>query len=189
MYTREDLQAVNEAIPTVEIKGKPYPLVVSKVAAFRTLLPGGGISTEVTSCGGGECTVVATITDETGQVIATGTAHEKESDGYINRTSFIENCETSAVGRALSFAGFGNDQTLASAEELTEALSGQQAIKIEEAAMDLINHPKTNKMRLFKLAAKEVYKSYGLGKDSTEADYGKALNQFMDDLERARDGQ
>jgi hypothetical protein len=37
---------------------------------------------------------------------ATGYAYEKEGEGHVNRTSYIENCETSAIGRALANAGY-----------------------------------------------------------------------------------
>lgn len=37
---------------------------------------------------------------------ASGYAYEKEGAGHVNRTSYIENCETSAIGRALANAGY-----------------------------------------------------------------------------------
>jgi hypothetical protein len=46
------------------------------------------------------------------QLIATGWAEETRGDGYVNETSHFENCETSAVGRALANAGLaGADHT------------------------------------------------------------------------------
>ena len=58
-------------------------------------------------------------------VLATGTAYEKENSTIINKTSYIENCETSAVGRALGMAGFGIDTSVASAEEVQNAIAQQ----------------------------------------------------------------
>ena len=52
---------------------------------------------------------------------------EKESTSYINKTSYIENCETSAVGRALGMAGFGIDTSVASYEEVSNAIAQQEA--------------------------------------------------------------
>ena len=59
--------------------------------------------------------------------LGTGTAYEKENSTFINKTSYIENCETSAVGRALGMAGFGIDTSVASAEEVQNAIMQQEA--------------------------------------------------------------
>ena len=75
-----------------------------------------------------------TITDEDGKVLSTGLAFERPDSSYINKTSFIENCETSAVGRALGWLAIGVDASMASAEELVNALKGQEKIKEREQA-------------------------------------------------------
>ena len=62
-------------------------------------------------------------------LLGTGTAYEKENSTFINKTSYIENCETSAVGRALGMAGFGIDTSVASAEEVQNAINNQEPIK------------------------------------------------------------
>ena len=73
----------------------------------------------------GICTIKAVI--KNGElVLGTGIAQEKESSSYINKTSYIENCETSAVGRALGMCGFGIDVSVCSAEELQNALNNQE---------------------------------------------------------------
>jgi hypothetical protein len=58
-------------------------------------------------------------------VLGVGHAYEKEDSSFINKTSYIENCETSAVGRALGMAGFGIDASICSAEELQNAVLNQ----------------------------------------------------------------
>ena len=63
-------------------------------------------------------------------ILGTGTACEKENSSFINKTSYIENCETSAVGRALGMAGFGIDTSVASFEEVANAIQQQDAEKI-----------------------------------------------------------
>ena len=57
---------------------------------------------------------------------ATGHAEEYMGSSYINKTSFIENCETSAIGRALGLLGIGIDTSIASAEEVSNAISNQK---------------------------------------------------------------
>ena len=44
------------------------------------------------------------------RLLATGWATEVEGDGYVNKTSHLENCESSAIGRALANYGYaGSD--------------------------------------------------------------------------------
>ena len=100
-------------------------MVTERIKGFRNICPDGSITTEIISLVDGVVTMKATITDETGKVIATGLAQEKETSSFINKTSFIENCETSAVGRALGFAGIGVDGSMASAEEVANAIMNQ----------------------------------------------------------------
>ena len=123
--TFKELQVVNEQLGTMDIKGKAYVLVNERVKAFRCLFPEGSIRTEIISDEDGVCTVKATISYGD-LILATGHAQEKESSSYINKTSYIENCETSAVGRALGFLGIGIDTSIASAEEVDTAIKMQE---------------------------------------------------------------
>ena len=54
---------------------------------------------------------------------------EKEGSTYINKTSHIENCETSAVGRALAMLGFEIKKSVASKEEVENAKIQQEMMK------------------------------------------------------------
>ena len=101
--TYEDLQKANALIQTTDVKGKEYAEVPQRVKAFRSVYPQGTISTEIVSVENGLCIIHATVASD-GIILGEGTAYEKEGSSFINRTSYIENCETSAVGRALGFA-------------------------------------------------------------------------------------
>ena len=135
MFTKEALGEVNKSLSTVgiskkdkttgKVKTTQYAMVTERIKGFRNICPDGSITTEIISLVDGVVTMKATITDETGKVIATGLAQEKETSSFINKTSFIENCETSAVGRALGFAGIGVDGSMASAEEVANAIMNQ----------------------------------------------------------------
>lgn len=95
--------------------------------------PQGEIVTELLSNENGTCVFKAIVNDNEGKNLATGTAYEKEGSSFINKTSYIENCETSAVGRALGIAGFGIDTSIASAEEVANAMQQQSGdIKINK---------------------------------------------------------
>ena len=131
----QSLVKVNAAIRTTNIKGKEYAEVNQRVKAFRTLYPEGFITTEILCREGGLCIIKATVghyADGKSVILATGTAYEKEGSSQINRTSYIENCETSAVGRALGMAGFGIDTSIASADEMNNALLQQNTSDVQK---------------------------------------------------------
>lgn len=125
MYTWEQLVKANGTIKTTAVSGKDYAEVNQRIKAFRSICPGGAIVTDMLSNANGVCVFRATIYDEEQRIIGTGTAYEKEGSSFINKTSYIENCETSAVGRALGMCGFGIDTSVASAEEVANAIANQ----------------------------------------------------------------
>ena len=131
-----DIEKVNSEIQTINMKGKDYAMVSERITAFRKLYPQGFIKTEMVFHDG--VTVVikcATGYREDGNevILSTGYAQEVKGRGLVNGTSYIENCETSAVGRALGFAGIGlNGGNVASAEEVANALDAQAQLKEDE---------------------------------------------------------
>lgn len=134
--TYEDLQKANALIKTTDVKGKDYAEVPQRVKAFRSLYPQGTISTEIVMIENGLCVIHATASVD-GVVLGEGTAYEKEGSSFINKTSYIENCETSAVGRALGFAGFGIDAGIASYEEVMNAKKQQKVMDEERLKAEL----------------------------------------------------
>lgn len=124
MKTFEDLQKANELVSTIDVKGKAYALVNERIKAFRFLYPEGTIETDLISDDGEKCVFKATASVN-GLVLGTGTAYEMKDSSFINKTSYIENCETSAVGRALAMCGIGIDVSIASAEEVQNAINNQ----------------------------------------------------------------
>jgi hypothetical protein len=52
----------------------------------------------------------ASIIDNQGMILGSGFAEEIRGQGNVNRTSAIENCETSAVGRALASIGLSGGE-------------------------------------------------------------------------------
>ena len=130
--TYEMIEKANQAIKTTDIKGKDYAEVNQRIKAFRMCYPNGTIITEIKSIENGVVIMQATVKDEEGKVIATGLAYEKENATFINKTSYIENCETSAVGRALGMCGFGIDVSVASKEEVENAIANQNKKPIQD---------------------------------------------------------
>ena len=109
---------------SINIKGKEYILVKDRVLYFNENYPNGKIETELLSELNSEMVVMkATITPDVGNPIRifTGFSQATWGDGYINKTAAMENCETSAVGRALGMMGIGVIDSIASADEYNKA--------------------------------------------------------------------
>ena len=139
MITYPDICRANEGLKGIDVKGKNYIMVNERVKAFRRLLPDGFIITDILSLDDGVCvmkTRAGYYKDGHEQVLATGTAFEKQDSSYLNKTSYIENCETSSVGRCLSFLNLGSDDAIASAEELANAIMNQEKPTKRKAAKD-----------------------------------------------------
>ena len=134
MATYEELQKVNEKLKAIDVKGKGYVQVNERVKGFRELYPNGRLETEIVDLTNGVVTMKAFAYDGEGHLLATGYAQEKETSSCINKTSFIENCETSALGRALGWVGIGVDGSMASAEEVANAIINQNKAKDPEEA-------------------------------------------------------
>ena len=126
------LADVNARLTRLDIKGKPYATVAAKVIGFRELYPDGRILTEKLHDDGDRCDFRAEAWDGD-RLLATGHAFEFRGGGMVNKTSYVENCETSAVGRALAFIGIGADEAIASAEEVINAMAQQEAEKKKPA--------------------------------------------------------
>lgn len=109
----------------VNIRGKDYQTVALRVKQFRDEHPDWSVACEIIERSDACVVIRCVIADETGRSIATGYAEEYRSASQINRTSALENCETSAIGRALAAAGYGGTQ-FASADEVAHAISEKQ---------------------------------------------------------------
>ena len=115
---------------TTNIKGKQYVEVNQRLLYFRneSKYDGWSITTDFLALDSESCVAQCTISDNEGRVIAQGTAQEDKSSSYINKTSYIENCETSAVGRALAMLGIGIETSIASSNEVSMAIAKQEGM-------------------------------------------------------------
>ena len=104
-----------------------YETVAQRLERFWTDHPSGRVSTELLDGGSGywifKARIYAKAADE--NPISTGHAHEVIGASQINKTSALEVCETSAVGRALALAGYHGSQ-IASLDEITRAKARAQ---------------------------------------------------------------
>lgn len=137
--TFEDLKNANAEIKTLNIHGAEYVPVSERIKAFRRVCPGGTITTEFLHYDDKAVVIKATVQDETGKILGTGTGREEKGLGNVNKTSYVENCETSAVGRALGMAGIGVDASFASADEMVNALAQQEQTASSRSLDGFIN--------------------------------------------------
>jgi len=155
---------------TVDIKGKAYVMINERIKFFRTSedFKGYSLESDIISHTNGVILIKATIRNPEGFIVASGLAQEKDGDGFINKTSYVENCETSAWGRALGNLSIGIDASIASAEEVQNAIQNQTKTTQEpskrwlnekdiEQAIEWLN---TNHKQ-----PKDLYTHYSISKD------------------------
>ena len=107
----------------VLIHDREYKTVAERLHEMSTDTKGKyDLVTKVIGQSNGTVLMKATLTLERGVYV--GHAYERENAGYINKTSHVENCETSAIGRALASAGYAGSE-FASADEVANAIKQQ----------------------------------------------------------------
>lgn len=184
MGREEDIQLLQEAnkqLAKVDIKGKDYVPVNERIKAFRMIYPRGRIETEIIGLGDGIVTMKASVYDDEGKLLATGHGQEKENSSFINKTSFIENCETSCVGRALGNCGLGLDNGFASYEEVANAkLQQEQKTTIDKKQWEML------KGRYSTEEIKAMYQELGItrGTDIPVEYYEKKIKEWNDKFEK-----
>lgn len=112
-------------LKTVSIKGKEYVMVNERLKEFRAKYPNYSLISEIVGVDDNSCIIKAVIKNENGITVATGLAREEREDktSLVNLNAYVENCETSAWGRALGNLGIGIDVAVASAEEMNTKIS------------------------------------------------------------------
>ena len=157
---------------------KNYAAVAQRVIAFRKVYPRGRIVTELLSDENDLCRFKATVLDEDGNVLGQGHAYEIHTKDGINATAYLENCETSAVGRALGFAGFGNKEDIASAEEIVSDINKQNFNELTNQPEPLSEDQKQKLNYLIETTAKQL----GSTNKAVIANLKRVLNVSMDEM-------
>jgi len=134
-------------LKSVNIQGKQYVEVSERLKHFRSNYIGYSLISEVVDINDTSITIKATIFDDKQNPIASGIAQEIKGSSFINKTSYVENCETSAWGRALANFGIGIDAAVASYNEVANAITQQKQqkkIEVEELQIPLTKMTKGN---------------------------------------------
>ena len=162
----------NYKFKTTNIRGKAYVEVNERIKFFRQEDKYNlwGIHTDFPMIDSEQCLCKCTIVNDEGDVIAQGHAHEVRGSSNINKTSYVENCETSAVGRALAMLGIGIDTSIASANEMEEAIAKQQ---------EMIDNPHVQKLSQALDAPVENIMDKAVGYIKTQTDKQKAYDSIV----------
>lgn len=130
----EQIEKANKEIETIKLGTKGYAQVNERIKAYRKVYPTGSLTSEIEEIRDDYVRIKAIATDENDRIISTGTASERltgnDKKDYINLSNMIENCETSAFGRCLGFAGFGVDTAVASAEDMEKANNDNKKFEV-----------------------------------------------------------
>lgn len=178
----EQIKKANEEIETIQLGAKGYAQVNERIKAYRKVYPTGSIKTEIEEIRDDYVRIRTIITDEEDNIIATGTASEcltgDSKKDRINMTSMIENCETSSVGRALGFAGFGVDTAVASAEDIARNKFQNKQYEI----YDKMFIPDEAAKNIVKVSIMELMRKMGVVKCELEEKVEKTLWASLSEL-------
>jgi len=116
----------------IDFKGKLYVLVSDRVLYFNETYPEGSITTELVSDPKDDLVVVKATVKPNDKQTFTGYSQATWGEGYINKTSALENAETSAVGRALAFMGIGVIESIASVDEINKTTYGGKKLTTKD---------------------------------------------------------
>ena len=166
----EQIKKANDEINAMKIGNKDYATVNERVIAFRKVYPTGAIETKIDELREDYVRITTIVRDENGDVISTGVASETKK-GMVNSTSMIENCETSSVGRALGFAGFGIESSIASGEDIER---NKENLKRVEIAKDIFVK-ESDAIKVVKNSINELIRKMGIVKSALE----DKTNEFL----------
>ena len=164
-----------------EMALKDYVEVNVRIMKFYEKYPEGRILTEIVKWENEVIVMKATTyRDENDIVASTGYAYEKEGSSFINKTSALENCETSAVGRALAILGFEIKKSVASKEEVENAKLNQKKYEKEKQFENKKMLTQKQLGRLFAIASNK-----GVNADTVKKHVLKKFNKDVADMTKA----
>ena len=164
---------------------KDYVEVNVRIMKFYEKYPEGRILTEIVKWENEVIVMKATAYRDNSEVPAsTGYAYEKEGSSFINKTSALENCETSAVGRALAILGFEIKKSVASKEEVANAQLQQASIKQSSDGFGTVVFESKGPQKQsndYRITEKQLKRLYTLGNNvgiSSEKIKSQVLKEF-----------
>lgn len=166
------LEKANNEINTMDIKGKEYCPVNERIIAFKKVYPEGRILTEIIREDDESILMKASIFDED-KMLSTGHASETKKSG-VNSISMLENCETSAVGRALGMAGFGIKTGIATEQDMQKVEEFNLKNKKIEI-FDKIYISESDAIKIIKTSVNDLIRKQGI----VISDLKKAIRNLL----------
>ena len=144
-----ELKAILEDLnlKTINLKGKEYSMVSSRLEIFRKHFGFKyGIIEEILVDDGKRVVTKTSIIDRDNPETPIGVGHAEEIRGssLVNKTSAIENCMTSSLGRALATAAALHGGEMASSNEIEKANNNKKNIEEKQTKTDDENEDKNN---------------------------------------------
>ena len=142
---KEEIEVREESLvdKAIDIKGKKYVLVSDRIIYFNDQYKQGAILSEIISpLDSDRVIVLSKVIPNINFPLRyfTGYSQAKWGEGFINKTSAIENAETSAVGRALAMMGIGVIDSIASVDEINKATTEAKGSEKLDVAKNIINN-------------------------------------------------
>jgi len=132
-----EVNDLNRTHGVVQRGGKKYTEVFVRVEAFRKAFGTTmGITTDIVVDDGQRVVIKAQVVNDKGMAIGSGYAEEIRGQGNVNRTSALENAETSAIGRALASLGL-HGGAYASSFEIEVAQRNDKALHVPKEPQKL----------------------------------------------------
>lgn len=131
-----EMLEANKNAASIDVKGKGYITVAERIKAFRKVYPFGSIVTEIISVTENSCLIKATIYNNEGACLSNAHALEYKNSTPINKFKYVENCETSAIGRALGHCGFGDSNASSSEEANSQSQQSNLTPVINEQELE-----------------------------------------------------
>ena len=132
----KEIQSAISEMHSLNLRGNEYTQVQQRVEAFRKHVGTAySIHSEIITNDGKTVLIKASIADKDGRVVAEGLAEELRGSSNVNKTSPIENCETSAWGRALANLGLHGGK-MASVEEIQIAKNKDKIIDAQAVELE-----------------------------------------------------
>ena len=157
----KQIEKANNEIAKLKLGAKGYAPTNERIIAYRKVYPTGRIETTVEEIREDYVRTRTVVTDEDDNIIASASASETNTGkNMVNKTSMLENCETSSVGRALGFAGFGADTAIASAEDMER---NKERAKRHEIFTNMFI-PDNDAKKIVKLSIGELMRKMGVVK-------------------------
>jgi len=157
---------------TINIKGKDYTPVNERLKYFRPLpdtkeFKNWAIQEEIIEINDEYGIFKVIIKDENEKIRSMAHCMEFRDSSFINKSSFLENGFTSALGRALGYLGIGIDTSIASSSEVQNAINYQK--KIERGGKQLTKEAFKKTLEGTKAQAKNVLKMYDMSTEFKKA--------------------